>query len=37
MVTVEPIIMNREIYHALEENFVMFSGITRDANQILAE
>ena len=38
MVTVEPIIMNKNTYHALEENLVMFyTGITHDANQILAE
>lgn len=38
MVTVEPVIMNRETYHALEDNLVMFyTGITHDANQILAE
>ena len=38
MVTVEPIIMKKETYHTLEENLVMFyTGITHDANQILAE
>ena len=38
MVTVEPIILNRDTYHVLEENLVMFyTGITHDANKILAE
>ena len=38
MVTVEPVIMNKDTYHALENNLVMFyTGITHDANQILAE
>lgn len=38
MVTVEPVIMNKDTYHALEDNLVMFyTGITHDANQILAE
>ena len=37
-VTVEPIIMDRETYHVLENNLVMFyTGITHDANKILAE
>lgn len=37
-VTVEPIIMERETYHVLEDNLVMFyTGITHDANKILAE
>lgn len=38
MVTVEPIIMNKDTYHVLEDNLVMFyTGITHDANKILAE
>ncbi len=37
-VTVDPIIMDRETYHVLENNLVMFyTGITHDANKILAE
>lgn len=37
-VTVEPIIMERSMYHVLEDNLVMFyTGITHDANKILAE
>lgn len=38
MVTVEPIIMHKDTYHVLEDNLVMFyTGITHDANKILAE
>lgn len=38
MVTVKPIIMGKDTYRALEENLVMFyTGITHDANNILAE
>lgn len=38
MVTVEPIIINKDTYHTLEDNLVMFyTGITHNANQILAE
>lgn len=37
-VTVEPIIMDKNTCRALEDNLVMFyTGITHDANQILAE
>lgn len=37
-VTVEPVIMEKDTYHALEDNLVMFyTGITHDANSILAE
>ncbi len=37
-VTVKPVIMSKNTYQALEENLVMFyTGITHDANKILAE
>jgi len=37
-VTVEPVIMGKEMYQILEDNLIMFyTGITHDANQILAE